>query len=148
VLHPDGERARTRSSVLGCSLDIAPTILGFLGGSYSSVFFGRDLNAVPSGEGYALMQHNHSVALLDAQSELTVLDSGRRLTKYKVDPETLQLGPLPYEEANLDVSALFQTAYEMYYGDKCYPSEPRPAPLDLARDGELPDGGARSMERH
>ena len=67
MILPDGELRGTRCHTLACSLDVAPTILGRLGGSYRSVFFGRDALELDPARGYALMQHNHDLALLDSQ---------------------------------------------------------------------------------
>ncbi|NOX55749.1 MAG: LTA synthase family protein, partial [Planctomycetes bacterium] len=122
-LGPDPSWRDRRWSTLGCSLDIAPTILGQLGGRYRSVFFGRDLLHTPPEAGRALMQHNHDVALLDARNRLTVLGFGRKATEFLMDPKTYKLTRLPQPEPKQAgrVAALFQAAYELYYSDRWFP---------------------------
>ena len=57
---PAGGRLDTVAS----SLDVPPTVLGLLGGPYESRFFGRDLFREHGETGRALVNHNHTVALL------------------------------------------------------------------------------------
>lgn len=136
MIRPDLAQAGERCHTLGCSIDIAPTIMGRLGGKYASVFFGRDLATVGQGSGYAVMQHNHSVALLDAQNMLTVLDSGKRISLFEVESASFQLRPLNVTtKADWDVAAVFQTAYSLYYSEQCHPV-PRDSAVDRrARPG-------------
>ncbi|MCC7424283.1 MAG: sulfatase-like hydrolase/transferase [Planctomycetaceae bacterium] len=130
LIRPDQAQAGKRCHTLGCSIDIAPTIMGRLGGKYASVFFGRDLATVGPGSGYAVMQHNHSVALLDAQNMLTVLDSGKRISLFEVESASFQLRPLNVmTRADWDVAAVFQTAYSLYYSEQCHPI-PRDSEVD------------------
>lgn len=122
---PDGGHAGERSQTLGCSLDVAPTIMGVLGGDYPSVFFGRDIRAIGPEQGYALMQHNHEVALLTAQNAMTVLGSGRRAWQFRFDPASFELTPqgVPQRDKVLDTIAFYQSAYSLYYGEECYPQK-------------------------
>ncbi len=123
VIHPEQKIPGRRSNVLGCSMDIAPTILGWLGGSYRSTFFGRDLTQVTASEGIALMQHNHDVAMLEANNQLTVLSAGKNAWGYRLNPRTFALTPgaFPGPASLTKVIAYFQTAYRLYYGERCYP---------------------------
>jgi phosphoglycerol transferase MdoB-like AlkP superfamily enzyme len=57
---PAGRQVQTLAS----SLDIPPTVLGVLGFSYDSKFFGHNLFAVPPSAGRALMTHNSEIALM------------------------------------------------------------------------------------
>lgn len=126
MIFPDGRHAGERLQTLACSLDVAPTVMGALGGEYKSVFFGRDVRAIRPEEGYALMQHNHEVALLTADRHMTVLGSGRRVWEYRLDPVTFDLktaGGIPGRNDTLDAIAFFQSAYELYYDEECYPHE-------------------------
>ncbi|MGN6553628.1 MAG: LTA synthase family protein, partial [Verrucomicrobiota bacterium] len=43
ILGPAVVKAPTRIGQLGCSLDVAPTVLGLIGRPYDTMFFGRDL---------------------------------------------------------------------------------------------------------
>src|SRR5207253_9088894 len=55
ILGPAVVRAPQRLPQLGCSLDVAPTVLGLLGRPYDTMFFGRDLLKNGSDEGRALL---------------------------------------------------------------------------------------------
>lgn len=123
LISPDRAAAGTRCHTLACSLDIAPTILGCLGGEYRSVFFGRDIRKTPAAEGRALMQHNHDVALLDAQNRLAVLGFNQAADLFQLDRATFQLRHAQEFDRDLlqDTAAIFQTAYHLYYSDQWFP---------------------------
>ena len=124
MLGPEGVGQGTRCSTLACTLDIAPTVMGLLGGDYRSIFFGRDALHLPPEQGYALMQHNHDVALLTADNRLVVLDARRQAWVYTFDPKTFELKPerLPSKERVQATAAFFQTAYRLYYDERLYPT--------------------------
>lgn len=139
MLLPTGERAGTRCDTLACLLDIAPTVMGQLGGDYRSVFFGHDALTVRREEGYAVMQHNHDLALLTADHRIVMLGSRKNATGYDMDPLTWELKQLPQPDPQLllDTISLFQKANRLYYDDQCIPGE-SPAtiatiPTDSAR---------------
>jgi membrane-anchored protein YejM (alkaline phosphatase superfamily) len=56
--------AGRRVGILASSLDVPPTVLGLLGFSYTSKFFGHDVLEVPPSVGRALMTHNNEIALM------------------------------------------------------------------------------------
>jgi len=124
MILPNGERRGTRCSTLGCSMDLAPTIMGLLGGSYRSVFFGRDVLNLDPKKGYALMQHNHDVALLDASNHLTVLGMSKSVSNFQFDPKTFRLNPVTIGNAKhtADTISFFQLANRLYYDEQCYPA--------------------------
>jgi phosphoglycerol transferase MdoB-like AlkP superfamily enzyme len=123
MILPGGERQGTRTSTLASSLDIAPTIMGILGGEYRSVFFGRDVLNTPAGQGYALMQHNHDVALLSANHELVVLGSQKAVSGFRLNPATFDLVQLatPNRELVMDAISFYQSANRLYYDEHCFP---------------------------
>ncbi len=123
LISPDNAVAGTRCQTLACSLDVAPTILGCLGGEYRSVFFGRDIRRTPASEGRAIMQHNHDVALLDAQNRFAMLGFNRATDLRQLDRETFQLRHASGLDTELlqDTAALFQTAHHLYYSDRWFP---------------------------
>jgi phosphoglycerol transferase MdoB-like AlkP superfamily enzyme len=136
MLLPGGERAGTRCSTLGSSLDIAPTIMGVLGGPYRSVFYGRDVLHIDPASAYALMQHNHDVALLGADEQLVMLGCPKTVSAYRLNGSDF-LNQLtrgePADPAGprvRDVISFYQTADELYYADRLFPSETR-APESL-----------------
>lgn len=138
MIRPDEVGHGTRCSTLACTLDIAPTVMGLLGGDYRSIFFGRDALNLPPEQGYALMQHNHDVALLTADNRLVVLDARRQAWVYTFDPKTFTLKPesLPSKERVQATAAFFQTAYRLYYDERLYPTG------DVSVIAEAPAGGS------
>ncbi len=126
MIRPDAEQQGTRCHTLASSLDIAPTIMGLLGGEYRSTFFGRDALNLPPEQGYALMQHNHDVALLTADNKLVVLDARRQGWVYDFDQSTFGLKPerLPPKQRLRAAISFFQTANRLYYDDRLFPAPP------------------------
>ena len=124
MLGPDDFGKGTRCSTLACTLDIAPTVMGLLGGDYRSIFYGRDVLRLPPEQGYALMQHNHDVALLTADQRLVVLDARRQAWVYTFDPKTFALKPekLPSKDRVQATAAFFHTAYRLYYDERLFPT--------------------------
>lgn len=124
MLFPNDEAAATRCHTLACSLDVAPTIMAALGGSYRSVFFGRDALSLPQSDGYALMQHNHDVALLNARKQMVVLGTQKAVRQYELDGRTFELTQVarPDPEMVGDAAAFFQLANWLYYNECCFPA--------------------------
>ena len=105
-----------RNGALGSSLDMAPTLMGLLGISFDSPFFGVDLRRVPPGGGRIAMAHNFSVAF-GTQGKLVVLEPNRTVRGY-----TFQPGPTPPEwqkepdQHTLGLAiAQTQTAHRLFY---------------------------------
>ena len=123
MIPPGGEEGGTRCSTLASSLDIAPTILARLGGSYCSVFFGRDVLGIEPETGYALMQHNHDLALLGADHRILKLGCPMTAAMFHFDPATYQLTPVAAVDRDLhrDAVAFFQTANRLYYDERWFP---------------------------
>ena len=126
LLRPDDGGEEKRCHTLASSLDIAPTIMGLLGGDYRSVFFGRDALNLPPEQGYALMQHNHDVALLTADNKLVVLDARRQAWVYDFDQSnfSLKAEKLPSPERLRTAISFFQTANRLYYDELQFPGLP------------------------
>ena len=130
MILPQEEGRGTRCHTLGCSLDVAPTIMGQLGGEYRSVFFGADILDIPPEDGRALMQHNHDIALLNAQNELAILGFGESGQSFRLDPVSYRFEETnpPASEVLRNATALFQSAYHLYYSDRWFPSQPAEKP--------------------
>ena len=79
-----GVPAGARVDTLASSLDVPPTILGVLGQSYDSKFFGQDIFRIDAAKGRALMSHNNNVALMRG-GRLAVLGLHESATLYDVD---------------------------------------------------------------
>ncbi|QDU82420.1 Lipoteichoic acid synthase 1 [Polystyrenella longa] len=123
MIHPDVTHAETRCHTLGCSLDIPSTVMGQLGGVYQSVFLGQDVLNIPAEEGRALMQHNHDVALLDAQNRMLVLGYGKQATQFQYEPDSHDLNQQSKMSPEMlaNTAACFQSGYQLYYEDRWYP---------------------------
>jgi hypothetical protein len=112
--------ASERNTALGTSMDLGPTLLGLLGVSYDSPFFGVDLRRVGEGEGKSkgrvVMSHNYKIAYGDGKDVAVLVPSG------KPRGYTMELGPQDLEPAAVDLAALnkaiaiTQTAHAMFYG--------------------------------
>ena len=101
---------------LGSSMDVTPTLLGLLGVSYDSPFFGIDLRRAVAGRERAVMEHNYSIGFADGREVAAILP-GNRSAAY-----TMELGPkelvpkgTPDPELLQQVIALTQTAHHMFY---------------------------------
>ena len=84
---------------------------------------GRDALSLDPKDGYAIMQHNHEIAMLNVQNHLTILSSQKRTFSFDVDPDTSALTPRNelYAEDAANLMSLFQTANRLYYSDACHP---------------------------
>lgn len=107
-----------RRAVLGSSLDVGPTLLGLLGLSYDSPFFGVDLRHVPEGGGRIALAHNFDVAVGDGRHAVILTPKGDRLG-YGMRTGAYQLEDLPEEQVpdliRRQAAALTQTAHRMFY---------------------------------
>lgn len=101
-----------RLDTLASSLDVAPTLLGLLGLSYDSPFFGLDLRKVAPGDGRIAMAHNYSVAY-GRRGELVVLRPTGDVAAYRLDDMTRLATP----DATLidEAVAVTQGAHKMFY---------------------------------
>lgn len=103
---------------LGCSLDVAPTVLGLIGRPYETLFFGRDLLNSPPEEGRVLLHHNRDIGMF-AKGRLVVLGLRKTVEFYAGDPLKGEIRPLDKPgqlelELERDTTAVFQVADELY----------------------------------
>jgi phosphoglycerol transferase MdoB-like AlkP superfamily enzyme len=118
ILGPAVVPQPARLPQLGCSLDVAPTVLGLIGRPYQSLFFGRDLLAPGTDPGRVLIHHNRDIGLF-SQDRLVVLALRQGIEFYAGNPRTDQLRrldrPAALElELEKDATALFQVADDLY----------------------------------
>lgn len=112
----------TRSTVIGSSIDVAPTLLGLLGGSYEASFFGRDLALVGDG-GMALMQDKQDIALR-LPGRIVILGFNGQDRQLLLDDEDAVLdrrdaGDALGQSGGRDLAiSFFQTAYDLYVDDR------------------------------
>jgi phosphoglycerol transferase MdoB-like AlkP superfamily enzyme len=106
-----------RVDTLASSMDVAPTLVGLTDWTIQSVFFGRDLFDVPSGEGYALLQHDRDVGFLRGD-RLAVYRPDKSATVYLYDRQEFRFHLAEPDSGDDDLvndgAALYQTAYELY----------------------------------
>lgn len=94
-------------------LDLAPTILGILGGKYESPFFGEDVLRAREGEGFAPMIYRKRLYGVRSANRLTVLAENNETRGYTVAPDgEVQSAPLSdaYRRDAKRVRAMMQTA--------------------------------------
>jgi len=103
---------------LGCSLDVAPTILGLLNRPYETTFFGRDLLKMKPEDGRVFLNHNRDIGML-ANDRLVVLGLMKTDEFYAGDPKRVDMGLLPQptdadRELEADAIAIYQVADDLY----------------------------------
>ena len=95
-------------------LDVAPTVLGLLGISYESAFFGRDVLAPADADRSVPLNHNRDIALMTGD-RLNELGFGKRSSTRTADRITHEQRPAPRDESGIsDAASLFQLAYTLY----------------------------------
>jgi phosphoglycerol transferase MdoB-like AlkP superfamily enzyme len=95
-------------------LDVAPTVLGLLGISHESAFFGRDVLAPGPADRGVPMNHNRDIAVMTGD-RLNELGFGKRSSTVTADLVTNEQRPAPRDENGIrDAASLFQLAYTLY----------------------------------
>lgn len=122
-------KSASRVGNLGCSLDVAPTILGLLGRPYKTMFFGRDLLHSPQEDGRVLINHNRDIGMFH-DNHLVVLGINKTVQYYHGDPKKEEIQRVKQPDAvdlevEQDAMALFQTADELYTHER-YRVQERP----------------------
>ena len=123
-------RADVRVNTLASSLDVPPTILGVLGLSYESKFFGRDVFHSDSAGGRAMMTHNAELALMRA-NRLAVLGPRSVATVYAVgahDTLTEVASPSASDRELVDEAIAFFAGADHLYRSGGYRSLALPDP--------------------
>ena len=108
--------APRRVDTLGAQIDLAPTLLGLLGISYESRFFGKDLLRTRPGEERIAVAHNYSIAFAQPGNAV-VLEPDGSIKAYAFTPGKPTLPPLAQPDdsvARLGI-ALTQVAQHMFY---------------------------------
>jgi len=118
VAGPAVVRSPRRASMLGCQLDVAPTLLGLIGRPYESTFFGHDLLRDPDAGSRVLLHHNRSVGIY-SDERLVVFSLNRQVEYYSGDPKAGQMQRVPKADARMkvlerDATALFQVGDTLY----------------------------------
>ena len=106
--------AARRVDALVSQMDVAPTILGLLGISYDSVFFGRDALMPDNAARFALLNHNRDVALFQGEV-LQELHFRKQHSTHRYDrARNEQRRVSNDEEGTRNAAGIFQLAYELY----------------------------------
>lgn len=113
-----------RNTALGTSMDLGPTLLGLLGVSYDSPFFGVDLRRVEDGGGRVVMSHNYKIAYGDGKDVAVLVpsDDARGYTM-EVGPDDLTPSAVDPVALNKAI-AITQTAHAMFYGRRYHDLAP------------------------
>ena len=107
-----------RINTLGAQIDLAPTLLGMLGFSYESPFFGMDLTRVPPDKGRVAAAHNFSIGYVEGDHAVTLEPNGTlKGYAFRKGYFPLKPGPVDQEVARRAI-ALTQTAHRMFYAHR------------------------------
>lgn len=102
----------------GSILDFAPTLMGLLGLSFDSPFFGIDMRRVPEGEGRVVMSHNYAIGF-GQKGHVVTIDPTGSSRGYKMptgNDDPLVPAEAPDPEIRARAIAITQTAHRMFYG--------------------------------
>ena len=118
IAGPAVVKAASRVSQLGCSLDVSPTVLGLLGRSYETMFFGRDLLNMQPEDGRVFLGHNRDIGML-AHDRLVVLGLMKTSEFYEGNPKAVEMSLLSQptdadRELEKDAIAIYQVADDLY----------------------------------
>jgi phosphoglycerol transferase MdoB-like AlkP superfamily enzyme len=122
ILGPAVVKSPARFGQLGCSLDVAPTVLGLLGRPYDTLFFGRDLLKENPAEGRVLINHNRDIGIME-QQRLVVLGLQKTEEFYSGDPKVADMEPLSSptktdREIETNAIAVYQVADDLYMHER------------------------------
>ncbi len=108
-----------RIETAGSSVDVAPTLLGLLGFTYDSPFFGVDLTRIPPDKGRVVIEHNYAIAM-GTDGRVAAILPGKRTEGYdmKIGPHDLVPTPSADPELARRTAALTQTAHRLFYGGR------------------------------
>jgi phosphoglycerol transferase MdoB-like AlkP superfamily enzyme len=122
ILGPAVVKAPARFGQLGCSLDVAPTVLGLIGRPYDTMFFGRDLLKEPKGEGRVFINHNRDIGVMEHE-RMVVLGMQQTVEYYSGDPKVANMQPLANaKKSDLEIEtnavAVYQVADDLYMHER------------------------------
>jgi len=102
---------------LGSQMDLFPTLMGALGISFDSPFFGIDIRRIPEGQGRVVMSHNYAIGF-GQKGHVVSIDPNGSSRGYTMPPGDDQLIPVdtPDPETRAKAIAVTQTAHHMFYG--------------------------------
>ena len=120
---PDLIPPGTVSPAIGSTMDVAPTLLGLLGGTYEASFFGRDLARIGGRRPMAPMQDKQDVGVrVEGGTGVLGFNANDRFLPLDARDAPLpqdapgQLSEAEREAVRREAIGLFQSAYELYIG--------------------------------
>lgn len=114
IVHAPGTIAAGRNDMLASQVDIGPTLLGLLHLNYESRLPGRDILRMAPGDGYALFNHNRTVAMMRGD-QVATLGFGKEVQTDVYDPVRKELiAATPNPELERDAQALFQLSWQLF----------------------------------
>jgi len=114
IVYSPAHLTPARVDTMMSQIDVAPTVLGLLGMSYDSTFFGRDIFRNPAAPPRAFISTYQKLGYL-TDRELVVLGPKKYVARYRADRATGELSPLPVDDgAILDALAWFQGGEYVY----------------------------------
>lgn len=114
IYAPGGQIAPGHISTLASQIDYAPTLLGLLGWTYQSRFFGHDVRKIDEDTAHAFIGNYQKVAYLK-NDFLTVLKPNKQESSYTYDRKSARLAPAPMNVAALqETISYYQIASDMY----------------------------------
>jgi len=117
IYAPGGQIAPGHVTTLTSQMDYAPTLLGLLGWSYASRFFGQDVNRIDAEDGRALVGTYQLLGNYRGQ-KLTILEPKKDVAGYSVERPSFAMQELdPAAEDRLETISYFQSASWMYDND-------------------------------
>ena len=104
---------------LASQTDLMPTLFGYLGWSYNSVFYGKDINQVKTGDERAFIGNYRTLGLLKA-NVFTQIDDRKRVTQFKVSEKDKSLSEVKTQNQILvsETISYYQTASERFKNGK------------------------------
>jgi phosphoglycerol transferase MdoB-like AlkP superfamily enzyme len=99
-----------RVDTLGSQIDFIPTLLGLMGWTYKSQFFGQDLLTIPASKGRAIIANYQNLGYLKG-NHLTILKPDRAVETYQISPNTHDMSKtVPDSAQMLDTISYYQSA--------------------------------------
>jgi hypothetical protein len=130
VFYAPGIISPRRISTIASQTDIAPTLLGVMGGTYEHSFIGRDILRVKSGDGFALLHEDRHLAFLRSGRAIVTGPINRRRKPRSVpemfDVNDYDMLPIPSEQLDAgetedmrrDMLSLYTIALQQYLNVK------------------------------
>nr|WP_314495561.1 LTA synthase family protein [uncultured Chryseobacterium sp.] len=104
---------------LTSQIDLMPTLFGYLGWSYSTELYGKDINRTKAGEERAFIGNYRTLGTLKGNT-FTQIDDRKRVKQFTVSGRDQSLTEIPHADSDLvsETIAYYQTASERFKNHK------------------------------